>query len=130
MALKLIVNGQSREFANLSAPVALAEVIAAMDLKGDRIAVEHNGEIAQRSRWMEVSVAAEDRLEIVHFVGGGSGVPGGQDHGGRNRLRLGARREPLRVQGGTQSRSNFGRMRGPNDPCSSTIHNIRYQTKR
>jgi sulfur carrier protein len=77
MALKLIVNGQSREFANLSAPVALAEVIAAMDLKGDRIAVEHNGEIAQRSRWMEVSVAAEDRLEIVHFVGGGSGFQGG-----------------------------------------------------
>jgi sulfur carrier protein len=73
MSLLLTVNGQSREFAGLAAPLTLAEVIAAMNLKGDRIAVEHNGEIAPRARWAEVSVFTGDRLEIVHFVGGGNG---------------------------------------------------------
>jgi sulfur carrier protein len=71
MSLTLTVNGQSREFADLTAPVTLAEVIADMNLKGDRIAVEHNGEIAQRGRWADLSVASGDRLEVVHFVGGG-----------------------------------------------------------
>jgi sulfur carrier protein len=71
MSLTLTVNGQAREFAGLTPPAPLAEVIAAMNLKGDRIAVEHNGEIAQRARWGEISVLSGDRLEIVHFVGGG-----------------------------------------------------------
>jgi sulfur carrier protein len=72
MSLTLTVNGHAREFASLTAPVTLADVVVAMNLKGDRIAVEHNGEIAQRARWAEVSVTSGDRLEVVHFVGGGS----------------------------------------------------------
>ena len=72
MPLKLTINGQSREFATLTPPVPLAQVIAAMELKGDRIAVEHNGEIAQRARWEEVAIESGDRLEVVHFVGGGT----------------------------------------------------------
>jgi sulfur carrier protein len=71
MSLSLIVNGQPREFVGLPSPATLAQVIAAMNLKGDRIAVEHNGEIAQRARWDGVAVASGDRLEVVHFVGGG-----------------------------------------------------------
>ena len=74
MSLTITVNGQSREFPGLTAPVLLAEVIAEMNLKGDRVAVEHNGEIAQRTRWAEVSVVSGDRLEVVHFVGGGGGI--------------------------------------------------------
>jgi sulfur carrier protein len=74
MSLTVTVNGQAREFAGLTPPVTLAQVIAEMSLKGDRIAVEHNGEIAQRARWPEVSIASGDRLEVVHFVGGGSGA--------------------------------------------------------
>jgi sulfur carrier protein len=74
MSLRLTINGQVREFDELTAGVSLAEVIAVMALKGDRIAVEHNGEIAQRARWAEVTMASGDRLEVVHFVGGGSGM--------------------------------------------------------
>lgn len=72
MSLTLVINGQSRTFAELVPPVMLDQVIRVMDLKGDRIAVEHNGEIAQRVRWAEVPVASGDRLEVVHFVGGGT----------------------------------------------------------
>jgi thiamine biosynthesis protein ThiS len=30
-----------------------------------------NGEIAPRTKWAELTVADKDRIEVVHFVGGG-----------------------------------------------------------
>ena len=71
MSFTLAINAQDRSFDNLTSPVSLAQVIAAMELKGDRIAVEHNGQIVQRARWSETPVSSGDRLEVVHFVGGG-----------------------------------------------------------
>lgn len=71
MPLTLVINGQNRTFGNLPSPIMLARVIGEMELKGDCIAVEHNGEIAQRTRWAEIPVSTGDRLEVVHFVGGG-----------------------------------------------------------
>lgn len=76
MPLTLVINGQHRIFANLTSPVMLTQLILEMELKGDRVAVEHNGEIAQRARWAELPVTTGDRLEVVHFVGGGAGVLG------------------------------------------------------
>lgn len=73
MPFTLSINGQPRSFENLSSQASLAQVIEKMKLKGDRIAVEHNGEIVQRARWPETTVSSGDRLEIVHFVGGGAG---------------------------------------------------------
>ncbi len=69
--LTVQLNGQTRTFDNLTAPTALTALIAALELKSDRIAVEHNGEIAPRSAWPNHEVGQGDRLEIVHFVGGG-----------------------------------------------------------
>jgi sulfur carrier protein len=74
MLLTLVVNGQERAFGNLASPVTLADVVAAMNLKGDRVAVEHNGAIVQRAGWTDTPVASGDRLEVVHFVGGGRDV--------------------------------------------------------
>jgi sulfur carrier protein len=71
MSFTLAINGQNRSFDNLTPPVSLAQVVAAMELKGDRIAVEHNGQIVQRARWSDTPIAIGDRLEVVHFVGGG-----------------------------------------------------------
>ncbi|HWB32395.1 MAG TPA: sulfur carrier protein ThiS [Acidobacteriaceae bacterium] len=73
MPLTLIINGQPREFPQLSAQATVAELVSSMELKGDRIAVELNHEIAQRTRWSELAIKDGDRLEIVHFVGGGFG---------------------------------------------------------
>ena len=72
MSLTLAINGQRRTFDDLTPPVTLAQVIAELKLKGDRIAVEHNGEIAQRDLWADIPVASGDRLEVVHFAGGGA----------------------------------------------------------
>ena len=68
----LVLNGQSREFPRLAAGAHLQDLIADLDLKGDRIAIEHNGSIVPRAEWANTGVTEGDRLEIVHFVGGGS----------------------------------------------------------
>ena len=69
MSLRVYVNGESRE---LSAPVSLAELITQLDLPAARIAVELNRAVVRRSEWSTTTLKDEDRIEIVHFVGGGS----------------------------------------------------------
>jgi sulfur carrier protein len=71
MSLTLLVNGQSRAFDALSQPISLERVIGELGLKGDRVAVELNGEIVPRTAWAETMVGSGSRLEVVHFVGGG-----------------------------------------------------------
>ena len=66
-----VLNGQSRDFPQLAAPADLQDLIADLGLKGDRVAIEHNGNIVPRGEWANTSLADGDRLEIVHFVGGG-----------------------------------------------------------
>jgi sulfur carrier protein len=71
MPLTLLLNGQSRSFEALSSGASLQQLVEALGLKGDRVAVERNGEIAPRTSWLGAAVADGDRIEIVHFVGGG-----------------------------------------------------------
>jgi thiamine biosynthesis protein ThiS len=70
-ALTIQLNGQLRSFSDLSAPTPLLGLLEALDLMPDRIAVECNGEIAPRSGWAVTLVQSGDKIEIVHFVGGG-----------------------------------------------------------
>ena len=69
--LTVQINGQQRPLATLADPSELVIVIAALELKADRIAVELNGEIVRRGAWSQTEIRSGDRLEIVHFVGGG-----------------------------------------------------------
>ena len=71
MSLTLILNGQSRVFDALPQPASLEQLVGELGLKGDRVAVEHNGEIVPRAGWAETTLNGGDRLEVVHFVGGG-----------------------------------------------------------
>jgi sulfur carrier protein len=73
MALTLILNGQSRVFETLAQSASLEQLIGELGLKGDRVAVEHNGEIVPRAGWAGAAVNEGYRLEVVHFVGGGGG---------------------------------------------------------
>jgi thiamine biosynthesis protein ThiS len=72
--MQLIINGQSREFAALSASATVADLVGALELKGDRVAIEQNGSIVTRAEWPGTAVHAGDKFEIVHFVGGGAGA--------------------------------------------------------
>jgi len=70
-SMKVTINGEEREFPGLAAPVSLGELLQALELKSDRVAVEQNGSIVARGEWASAVVGSGDRLEIVHFVGGG-----------------------------------------------------------
>ena len=48
MSLSLILNGQTRDFANLTPPASLADLISELALKGDRIAVAPLGAATTR----------------------------------------------------------------------------------
>jgi sulfur carrier protein len=71
MPLTLILNGQTRTFPELGESDNLESLVAELGLKGDRVAVERNGEIASRSTWAGTTLNEGDRVEVVHFVGGG-----------------------------------------------------------
>ena len=65
--MKLTINGQEQNFA----PTTLAVLIEQLGMKQDRVAVELNRELVRRDRWPTTQLADGDKLEIVHFVGGG-----------------------------------------------------------
>ena len=66
-----MINGQQRAFAELSETSTVSDLLAVLQLKGDRVALERNGEIVSRAAWGETPIADGDKIEIVHFVGGG-----------------------------------------------------------
>lgn len=67
--MQVYVNGEAKE---LSDPLSLAELITQLDLPAARIAVELNRAVVRRGDWGTTTVKDNDRIEIVHFVGGGS----------------------------------------------------------
>lgn len=71
--MNFVVNGQERAVPELQTGATLEQLLGALGLKQDRVAVERNGEIVSRSAWAATAVAEGDRFEIVHFVGGGRG---------------------------------------------------------
>jgi sulfur carrier protein len=68
--IKLIINGEERTFHSAR---TLAGLVEELGMKQDRVAVELNRNIVSRERWAETALSEGDRLEIVHFVGGGVG---------------------------------------------------------
>jgi thiamine biosynthesis protein ThiS len=66
--LRVYVNGEAREF---SSPLSLADLITELDLPPARIAVELNRVVVRRNDWSATELSDDDRIEIVHFVGGG-----------------------------------------------------------
>ena len=66
--MRVYVNGESKE---LSGTPSLAELITQLDLPATRVAVELNREVVRRNDWSGTMLKEDDRIEIVHFVGGG-----------------------------------------------------------
>jgi thiamine biosynthesis protein ThiS len=70
--MKLHINGDERTFSDTPASFTLATLVEILGMKVDRVAVELNRDIVPRDRWAETVLHEGDRLEIVHFVGGGA----------------------------------------------------------
>lgn len=67
--MRLVINGEEKQLTDVS---TLASLVEQLGLKADRLAIELNRDIVPRPKWAETTLAEGDRLEIVHFVGGGS----------------------------------------------------------
>ena len=67
--MQLHINGEQREFSD---GMTVAALVAQLGMKPDRVAVELNMEIVPRATWDTVTLKDGDKLEVVHFVGGGS----------------------------------------------------------
>lgn len=68
MTLALILNGEPRR---LEAVENVTDLVAALGLEPRKVAVERNLEIVPRSAYSQTRLADGDRIEIVHFIGGG-----------------------------------------------------------
>ena len=66
--MSLMVNGRAEAMPD---PATLEGVVDALNLTGQRLAIEHNGQIVPRSLWTTCVVTAEDKIEIVKAIGGG-----------------------------------------------------------
>ena len=66
--MRILLNGEEQQHAE---GLSLAALIQQLGMKPDRVAAELNREIVPRERWPQTTLRDGDRLEIVHFVGGG-----------------------------------------------------------
>lgn len=71
MAIRITINGEERAF---DAPLTAGDLLARLDLDPAKVALERNLEIVPKSARDTTRIEHGDRLEIVHFIGGG-------DHG-------------------------------------------------
>ena len=67
--MTLHINGERRDFPD---GLTVAALVAQLGMKPDRVAVELNLEIVPRTQWETTNLKDGDKLEVVHFVGGGS----------------------------------------------------------
>ena len=66
--MKVFINGEIKE---LGAPVNLKKLLQLLALPSERIAIELNRQVVRKKDWENIEVGEGDRLEVIHFVGGG-----------------------------------------------------------
>jgi len=68
--MQIQLNGEPYE---LDGAATLADLLARLEIDPRRVAVEQNFVVIKRDRYGAAQIAEGDQIEIVNFVGGGSG---------------------------------------------------------
>lgn len=66
--IEIFINGEPRAVAS---GFSVTDLVESLELTAGRLAIELNLSILPRAAWPETRLRANDKLEIVHFVGGG-----------------------------------------------------------
>lgn len=66
--MKIVVNGEPRD---VPGGMDLEELMRHLAMPTERVAVELNLDVIPKAKWPETPVREEDKVEIIHFVGGG-----------------------------------------------------------
>ena len=66
--MTIFINGEARELEN---GLTVAAMLDALELPKQRVAIELNRQVVRKQEWESTLVSDNDRIEVVHFVGGG-----------------------------------------------------------
>ncbi len=66
--MNIFINGETKELSN---ELNLSELLKHFSLPSERIAIELNKEVVRKKDWENITIAEGDKLEVIHFVGGG-----------------------------------------------------------
>ena len=66
--MNLVLNGDDQRFPDLR---TISDLVEHLELDPRKVAVERNLEIVPRSIYAQTALTDGDRIEIVHFIGGG-----------------------------------------------------------
>ena len=66
--IEITINGESHR---ITVETTITDLVNSLDLAPQRVAIELNLSILPRAAWNETYLKSGDRLEVVHFVGGG-----------------------------------------------------------
>ena len=69
--MKIRLNGEPHE---LAGPLTITALLTELGIDPRRVAVEHNQIVVKRVAYDSTHVREQDEVEIVNFVGGGSGL--------------------------------------------------------
>jgi len=67
--MQLVING--KDYFDLPMGITVGALLDHLELPRKKIAVERNLEIVPKSTFDELALSNGDRLEIIHFIGGG-----------------------------------------------------------
>jgi sulfur carrier protein len=66
--MRLVVNGEEQQ---VEPSTTVKQLLALLDLADTLVAVERNEEVVPRAQHESTELNEGDRVEVVHFVGGG-----------------------------------------------------------
>ena len=66
--MNIIVNGKKK---NIENKINLRELLEKLELPNERVAVELNKQVVRKKDWDATNINDADKIEIIHFVGGG-----------------------------------------------------------
>ena len=66
--MKIFINGETKEIVE---EINLIALLKHFSLPSERIAIELNSEVIRKKDWENIKVNDGDKLEVIHFVGGG-----------------------------------------------------------
>lgn len=66
--MQILINGETRE---LESELNMRELLEKLELPTERIAIELNKEVVRKKNWEAIKISDADKIEIIHFVGGG-----------------------------------------------------------
>jgi len=70
--IEIFLNGEKKTIPH---GLTVADLVNFLGLVPQRLAIECNSQILKRDNWNKKLISAGDKIEIVHFVGGGVTAP-------------------------------------------------------